>query len=614
MNTLLKYALPTLFYLLIALDANSQQQLITYNNATINQITQSNQFINNMLQNFYFEAAYSIDIQSLEHSLENSIVSIDLPNYSCSPSFIFKNSIFTDKDNYIWYAEANTKSTTNCINEGSILLIKENGSYFGSISSNDDHYVIRNFDGNHFLLKSPNESNEEEMDCKTPNTSTLEQINFEQINTQRGVQCPGQNLVSVLFLYTDEALQEVSFRYIEQTAKYGIASLQIAAANSHLSADDVDFEIVGITEFPEFTESDDMERDMEQLSFPDGFGDNQRFLNEADIVVLIVSGNRYQNRRYGRTRNTSLRFEDAYCIVTLKNIGRRLTIPHEIAHTFNGNHADWFPPEIFNRGFVFKSGKWPFRKRSKTISAQLDRGTKKRIHYFSNPAIQYNGASTGTAENNMSRYLDETAAFIVANHFPNETSFYKVSLEGPWSACPCYSTRYWANVTCATPPVALQWETSSDGVHWTNRGNGEFFDYVPPCNVRSLTSIRLTVRDGSGRTEVRQKTVGASPGGSACSSIRKIDEHEITATVIPNPINSTSKLYLDFDSNKLMGEKLTIVVLDIHGKPVYSRSAIVTDKRQEIPLVGFTPRNSGMYYFTIVHNKQVIQSIPIKLN
>jgi len=585
----------------------SQEQFIQY----VEKPPSFSQKQSSSLTNHQSEYTIPIQLNSLEESVVDNQLQIDLPNFSCTPIFSFRNSRYNDADNYIWYGEIDTEHASNC-REGTIILVKKNGRYFGNFHIDDQYFKILYEGDESFLQKTTTAAEPIDWKCDVPEGDrSLISTDGENFTQREGVNCPEQNLISVLFFYTTEALTSGGFDKIEQDAELGIAGLRVSTINSRLNQDDVDFQLVGLVHHTNFQETAFMREDVQILAV-DQFANQQRDLYEADVVVLITQGGNYDEDLAGTTRAVSHNKEDAFCIVKLisqENEHRRV-IEHEILHTLNGAHDDKFPESIFNRGHVFKAGDWPFRMNRFTLMTNMTSKRRTRIHYFSNPSVQYQGSATGTSRNNLTRYIRDTSAFIVANHYPNTTAPFQVSLDGPWGACPCYSTRYYANVTCATPPVAIIWETSTDGTNWQYESSNEYFDFVPPCNQQSLTSIRLTVTDAAGRVEVRQKTVGATPGSSGCSTNRTNDQAKIIASIAPNPVNDQS--ILTIQTKDFINKTLIIRIVDSNGNQVLEKEILVTNYEEIAFLNKFRSQRIGTYYVNIYDGDMLLNTLTVQ--
>ncbi len=444
-----------------------------------------------------------------------------------------------------------------------------------------------------------------EEDCATNHDlNEIPKQSFDEIDLKRGIDCPGRSTVSILFLFTQNANNAVAD--IEAVADLSLEQMKQSLRNSRVDDNDLDFEIADILPLNGFNEIN-IEFDVEALA-TDPFVQNLRATTEADIVILLTNGNYggFHGIKRGQFPNTA--FQDAYCISQVNSATSRKTAAHEIVHALNGWHEDQGPAGI-NHGYRFRPGWWPTHRKATIVGRIGKWNGKHRILYYSNPDVSYSGHATGTNNQNDNVSHFETAGVLVANHFPNNTSSYQVSINGPWGACPCFSTEYTADIICGDPPFAIQWHTSTDGVNWQFRGSRESFFFVPPCNVQSLTSIRLSVTDANGNTEVRQKTVGATPAGYGCPRNNPWGKSEVKAFVSPNPINSSSNLHLEFEERG--NGLLKIEILDSWGNSSSVKEINDISKTLLIPIHEINIQKTGVYYVNVYSDNILIKTLPV---
>lgn len=183
------------------------------------------------------------------------------------------------------------------------------------------------------------------------------------------------------------------------------------------------------TEEVNYTETGNMSTDLGRLKgIGDGFMDNAHTLrntHKADLVALIVENGGINICGIAYLMDTvSATFESSAFSVTAHNCATGYySFGHELGHNMGARH-DWYvdpnnnSPFSYNHGYVNTSDRW------RTVMAYNDQCSNlgfncNRLPYWSNPSVNYNGASMGIPEGSANaadnRKTLNNTALTVAN-------------------------------------------------------------------------------------------------------------------------------------------------------------------------------------------------------
>jgi len=208
------------------------------------------------------------------------------------------------------------------------------------------------------------------------------------------------DVFEVLVLYTEAARREAGGddAAVKARIALGVAETNIAYANSGVPHR---LQLAG-TELVGYVEAADLGDDLQRLTSPsDGFIDiaqARRAAVGADLVTLIVGSTTGGSCGVAWVmQNLSTSFAPyAFSVVAYPCISPNYTFAHELAHNMGSAHAPADPnaPPVFPYSYGYKDPSRQFR----TIMAYDCPGGCPRILHFSNPAVFYGGAATGTPE------------------------------------------------------------------------------------------------------------------------------------------------------------------------------------------------------------------------
>jgi hypothetical protein len=165
----------------------------------------------------------------------------------------------------------------------------------------------------------------------------------------------------------------------------------------------------------------DMSTDLQRLtSTSDGFMDQvhlRRNTLGADLVQLVVgaaAGGACGIAWLMEPPNSGAFAPYAFSVTAYDCISPNYTFAHELGHNMGSNHAPddpVTPTPLYPYSFGYKHPSNLFR----TVMAYACTGGCPRILHFSNPAVGYNGAPTGTAAQHNNALSINNARVIVAN-------------------------------------------------------------------------------------------------------------------------------------------------------------------------------------------------------
>ena len=602
MKNFTKNTIVTVLLSLFALTAISQQNFIEFLDHSRTPLNSTQQKKLSITQgNSNYKNVSVVRLNPIQKSISNQHLTFNLPYYSCDLTFGYRPSSYKSVDNYTWYGEIYNKEDQEC-GLGSILYIEKNGKTYGQIEVMNDVYEFFDIgDGKHIFYQVSEEVFETE-DCATSHSIQKDsETEHELVLSPQRITCPGRSTISILYLFTTAANNAVAD--IEAVADLTLQQMHQSMFNSYVNDDDIDFEIVDVLHLPGFNETT-ISNDIEALA-TDPVVQNLRATNEADIVLLLTNAD--YNGIHGIARNVSLNFDDAYCIANVGAATSRKTAAHEVVHLLESFHEEQGPAGI-NHGYVFRPGIWPFVPKKATIVGRVNKD-KNRILHYSNPQVEYSGHATGEWGSAFNVRHFETTGTIVANHFPNPTPPFSVSLSGESTICRFGFRVYEANVTCGEPPLSFLWELTDDGVNWDTVSTASQFDLMLQGEypIGTHLTLRLTVTDDNGNSITRQRGIQVIQGDKfECLGVEPL-KSDFEATIYPNPSNFSSALTLDIEE-KIDGQ-LMIEVVDSYGNIALVEE--FGDQRRALRIPTNNLSRKGIYYVNIYIDKVLQKTLPI---
>ncbi|WP_338769306.1 T9SS type A sorting domain-containing protein [Bernardetia sp. ABR2-2B] len=550
-----------------------------------------------------------VRFNDVEKVIEENKLEFVLPNYPCKLYFTYQSGEYEDSNNYHWYGTLFNEKQQNC-SGGSILFVKKNGKTFGTIDVDGNSYEFVEIEnGYQMLYKIDSEhkgvcGNLDKNVISPTKKPTLDEV-IDQ-NTAERIQCLELTKVRVLVLYTPAADATAD---INAATTIGIQQLKTALTNSGVGKDDVDIELAGLLPFS-FTETNNIYKDVESLS-KSSTAQSLRTQYQADVVVLLTDGIYGLILGIAAGGEVNTQFENGYAIVEA-TVASQQTFAHEVGHILGARHQyDIDNVGTIEHAYIFRPGWWPTAECFTIMSGDLTYNQRqRRLLHFSNPNINYNGHATGDNHRSNTAKHFRTTGKIVANHIPNVAGNYYVSLIGSQTPCPWQDNWYEADIRCGKPPFTIQWHTSTNGVNYNYRAAGEFFLFQAPTQNGTNTTIRMTVTDVNGASQIRyiQTTSYSAPNSLSCSEntgngLRV--ENNITAKVIPNPIEGNAKLYVELPKADTQTQ---ILIVNTFGKTIKIFDTSDFSKQGEFDISGLP---TGLYYVSIRSQLNGVHSVTI---
>ncbi len=196
----------------------------------------------------------------------------------------------------------------------------------------------------------------------------------------------------------------------------GVSETNTAFANSGITSQ---LRLVG-AELVTYTESGDLGLDLERFAdTADGFMDtvhSRRNALGADLAVLVVGSTAGGacGIGYVMTSLSSTFASNAFTVTAYPCISPNYTFAHELGHNMGSAHAPEdgaSQPSLYPYSFGYKHPGNLFR----TVMAYNCPSNCTRVLHFSNPGVNYNGATTGSSTQHDNARSINNAATTIAN-------------------------------------------------------------------------------------------------------------------------------------------------------------------------------------------------------
>jgi hypothetical protein len=375
-------------------------------------------------------------------------------------------------------------------NRGDITVIAQDGDIFGRFNIDGEVYEIHDLGKKKNVMvkikpfKTPM--------CSATNRNAMDEPNqTESLASSQMLPPPptcDNNNVRVLVFYTTRTAESFNPTNI---AALAVNQLNTSTINSGITQAQLSFTLAGVVPLPVIEKRSifDTYSDFKTLT------DNQllRLQYGADIAVLLTNISFDEGIKGVAITGASMvngvvDLNGGWrCIVDAGIATSSYVFAHEVGHLFYCSHEDPQPAFLIAAGF-------PADKRAKTFTTTschrcwwgfgsccntLDRQTimtglasTNTIPHFSNPAINFQGVSTGeVGVRNNARILKETAC-QVANYLPYTVPF-SVTISGS-TYCNGYDTYTWSANTANCPAniSSVNWEFSTNGIDYSPFSTG----------------------------------------------------------------------------------------------------------------------------------------------
>ena len=346
MKIFTKKSIVTVLISLFAFVAFGQKNFIEFENIKTQRVSSIEQQKLSKVQSLaHYKNAQVVTVNALEKSLQENLLTFQLPNYSCELKYAYKSSVYKSSDDYSWYGELQGDGETECT-LGSLHYVRKNGKTFGQIEVGNDTFEFIDIGKGKHLFYQINDEAFENSYCGVDHNTPVGSYDVNEIETQR-VDCPNPNVVSVLVLYTPNSENTVAD--IEVTAELSVSQMEQAFQNSRVSQNQIELELADILPY-NFIEGISMATDVGLLA-NDPTAQNLRATNEADIVLLLTDTSYGSN--LGRVQAIGVDFDGAYALVQAPSAHAKKVFAHEAGHLLGGRHDNDTTGTI-EHGYTFR--------------------------------------------------------------------------------------------------------------------------------------------------------------------------------------------------------------------------------------------------------------------
>lgn len=259
---------------------------------------------------------------------------------------------------------------------------------------------------------------------------------------------------------------------------------------------------------------------------------------QADVVVCLIS-HTFSNGAVGST-NTIPASKTQYAAVVGAEYAASpstFSFAHEFGHFVGGRHEVAADPggPAYSHGHRFTTSSGTLVR---TVMFRDVPGSTRILH-FSNPYVSYQGAATGTVDQNyVAKRITEVSPDIV-NFRPSVTKPFNAIIDGPDNIT---QTNFynWILLTFCRGYSTTEWRFSTDGFNYgppVGAGDGVVNYYVDNSKNGTLY-LKCTVVTDQGNTYVATKTINVNIGSggrlAATNEKPEVQANEL-ASIFPNP-------------------------------------------------------------------------------
>jgi Metallo-peptidase family M12B Reprolysin-like/Secretion system C-terminal sorting domain len=503
---------------------------------------------------------------------------------------------YKDQNNYLWQG-------TRIINDSVkspeyILLIKENGRLFGDLTVNGNHYTIFSLSSNYqTLIKGKKTGNT--IDMNSPGGIS---------NEEECVMGTEQCFVDILIVYTPE-LYAIYPGFIGQLSRICMEQLNTAFKRSGMK---IKGRLAGIEQWQgialNYTSATLESAYVEsQLELPNSTVTQQRNAVDADLVVVLTSGQNYpaSGPVLGHANGIPATTPSNGSAVVMGPlaVSEAYVFAHEVGHLLGGRHQDdtTDSPALAHEFDATLGG---VTRHYLTI---MHKDITQILNY-SNPDIKYIGQPTGTATRNnackMQSYGCPVSNIVVSD-------ICRVRATGTFN---CHARTITINAQLkqenGTPcPVSYwQFDYSFDGTSFVNGAPtpiGSAVVTYPACT--ETTFIRIKAFDVASNLISTtfelynlplncQCAVPYEDGGGIPRPLVNNDEAQSTlasakVSIAPNPTNNQFELQIEADAP----DEISLEIFNQQGVQVLSLPLMEVRKGIQLLAVDVANLPAGMY-------------------
>lgn len=461
-----------------------------------------------------FKTIDFVKIGDLSKIQINNVLTFNLPKFGKLSAKISQNEYF-DEDNYKLVGEFFGKE------HGYIYLFNEGGNVYGHIIVENRTFHIKSIDRKISILVETDKTKQKDKICDGIGALKDNGDTKKSNSSLRVLPCTQVDIIRVLVIYTQSALDAVGLQTIQERVNISIAQFNNAYNSSGVTNTRARLVLAGL-ELTTFTETTNTagngngqitvggvtlwneQHDINRLPTT---AEARRVATNSDIVLCLTNAN-YQ-AGYGIARAINANYADGFATTEILRIPDQPVFPHEIGHLLGGRHPfgtgngqDSTPGDAHGYQYTVKFGFLNLgRKDYCTLMCPQMPTDVRRSDRWSNPNIQDSGTATGTtANNNVARNISINTDRI-ANFRPAVNQI-QASIIGNSTISSYGNQTYEAGVSCGAGPYTYLWEKSTNGFNYSQVGTGEFYTtlFYPGSNQFIYLRLRITGANGQNST------------------------------------------------------------------------------------------------------------------
>ncbi|WOC39283.1 M12 family metallo-peptidase [Polaribacter sp. HL-MS24] len=503
--------------------------------------------------------------------------------------------------------------------KGTLILLKEKGKIFGSMTLNDRVFRIEHLESgkqilvelNQKILNSPHA-------CGNREGGKISRTLSHSAKTVN--QSCNSKIVRVLVLFTDEA-DNVSNP--NQLAPTLINELTTALSKSKIYSSNLRFQLVGVERIG-YTETGNPEIDLDNLVSNNDLN-NRRQNARADLVVVLTDGDYFVTggQILGIATLDEYSQPNVGHVAIVEADAGNVTFAHEVGHLMGCRHDNDSRINVPNLSNTAKGHNWYYRNwflgrkryQKSVVASGTTRGS--RVLHFSNPSVKAHSKArdnTGTSSRNNFVQL-KNAASVVGCYDDFDDMI--VRINGPSIVEVGETITLNASVSNCSSRT-YRWEVSHDGFSYSFLGTGSSVSYrVLPLDNNNSVTFRLTVTcsDGQVRTAFRSVYIENTDCGNqfkpcfpelrlvelAETDVNKQDSTELSFILYPNPVSEVAKLAF----NQPIDDKITVEAYSMFAGKSHRLYQGRFNASNEI-LLNVSRLNQGLYQlFVTIDGKEL---------
>lgn len=487
-----------------------------------------------------------IELGDIEDYETNGFATFSLPGVSTSLQTKMLYSEYTDSTNYVW-----SGSLVNQL--GYFSLIATPGGVSGFVQMQGRFFSIHPVKAGIGLLRELDLAYLSPEDCgvSSENSSLTSEVDWCDPEEN---DCPAD--IDVLILLTPDVATWLNgsdnpWRQFGEILQ-GLASINLAFVNSDITNKRIHWQALNF-DFQGFDNPLNINDDIQDLSDEAG---SLRAQYQADLVIMLTSRDYpgIAGAAQGPGGCGSPAKACAYSIVEIQSIADpRWTFAHEFAHLLGARHnrpdncsaanvCGDDDADVCSHGWVFNDQD---DDEQRTILARMLENEQNagavRILHYSNPDVDFNGAPTGTADNNNARIIRNAACYVATFN----SADWQVDISSPDNWCLDISNSYTMTAINQAPiagwghpgvsPYQYEWRWSTTA----NFATSYFLSNQSTFTLNGAYSgmlpyfwLRLIVTSSDNHSQTVTKSVNV---WSDCHRSSGQKQQEIAKALFPNP-------------------------------------------------------------------------------